>query len=91
MHQNTTSKATPTTFGPNERALVFQKFCTDAIPDGGGFTDGLRALMDKGMPVKMTGATAWVKEALDILMDTVDCPYKTREEAAKAVLEKIKG
>jgi hypothetical protein len=91
MHQNTTSKATPTTFGPNERALIFQKFVKDAIPDGGGFTDGLKALMDKAMPNKMSAATAWVKEALDIIMDTVDCPYKTREEAALVVLEKLKG
>ncbi len=80
----------PTTLGPNERALVFQKFITDTI-DNGGFTDGLKVLMDQETPNKMGMAAAWVKEALDIIMDTIDCPYKTREEAALEVLEKLKG
>jgi len=73
--------------GPNEKRLVINKFTRDAIPVGGGITDGLRAIVDPDMPKKMAKVTAWIKEALDLLMDTG--VYKNREEAAQAVLDKI--
>ncbi len=75
--------------GPNERNLAIQKFTRDAIPAKGGFADGIRALADPDMPAKMKEAALWVEEALDMAMLAPDCIYKDREEAAKAVLDKI--
>lgn len=73
--------------GPNEKKLAVHKFTRDAIPAGGGITDGLKAIVDPDMPKKMKAAAKWIGKALDILMDTGE--YKDREEAAKAVLDKI--
>lgn len=73
--------------GPNERKLTIQNFTRDAIPANGGITDGLRAIVDPDMPKKMKEAALWVKEALDLLMDTG--VHKDREEAAQAVLDRL--
>lgn len=75
--------------GPIERQLIIQKFVRDSIPANGGFADGLRALCSEEMPHQMKEATTWVTKAIDIIMTTHDNPYKTREEAAQAVLDKI--
>ncbi len=75
--------------GPNERQLIIQKFVRDSIPANGGFADGLRALYSEEMPRQMEEAATWVAKAIDIIMTTYDNPYKTREEAAQAVLDKL--
>ncbi len=74
---------------PNEKKLTIQKFTRDAIPARGDVTDGLRAIVAPDMPEKMKMAADWVKKALDIIMTTHDNPYKTREEAAQAVLDEL--
>ncbi len=75
--------------GPNERQLIIQKFVRDSIPADGGIIDGLRALCNEEMPRQMEEAATWVAKAIDIIMTTHDNPYKTWEEAAQAILDKL--
>ena len=78
-----------TMMGPYERHLITKKFVRDSISANGGFADGMRALDSGEMPFQMKEATTWVTKALDIVMTTYDNPYKTREEAAQAILNKL--
>jgi hypothetical protein len=51
--------------GPNLKRLIGHKMAKDAVPDGGGFSDGIRFLTTPGaMLAGWRDAAAWVDSAI---------------------------
>jgi len=50
--------------GPNIKKLAIMKFSKDAIPNGGGFKDGIKALLDKNLSRRMLECIEWAKQAV---------------------------
>lgn len=78
------------TVGPNVKRLIIHKMAMDAIPDGGGFADGIDFLLSGKLGESAKSATAWVKEALRVFKTAPDNPFGDDDEAiAGAILQKI--
>ena len=75
--------------GPNEKKMVIRRMAQIMIPPDGGFADGIKALQGDIVGVSR-GASAWVKEVIQVVRSAPDCPWKTDEEIAGAILERIK-
>lgn len=73
----------------NVQKLVIQKMTRDAIPDGGGFLDGLKFLQgDLGKAARE--AQAWVDEAIAAVKAAPNNPYGDDDEAiAGEILRQI--
>lgn len=78
------------TIGPNVRKLIAHKMSVDAIPPGGGLMTGVEFLLDKNRVVNSAKvATKWVEDAIALVRTSPDNPYKTDEEIAGAILDKL--
>jgi hypothetical protein len=76
--------------GPNVKKLVIMKFSQLAIPDGGGLSAGIDALINNDKRKRlMTEATTWVNEAVKLVLQAPDSTWTTEEEAAGAILDRI--
>jgi hypothetical protein len=77
--------------GPNVKKLIIRKMSKDAIPDGGGFEDGLAFLMNQDALTKTARhATEWVQKAIDAVKAAPDNPYGDDDEMiAEAILDEI--
>lgn len=74
--------------GPNEKKLISRRMALIMIPSNGGLSDGLKALQGD-LPAIAREATAWVKQAIEVVKMAPDNPWKTDEEIAGAILEKM--
>jgi hypothetical protein len=81
--------------GPNVKRLISIKMAKDAIPDGGGFADGVKFLSSKESIVAgVRAATEWVKAALiAVRQATEPNPWKSAsdEEIAGHIIERIEA
>jgi len=77
--------------GPNVKKLITHKMSRDAIPDGGGFADGLSFLSNPERMAKAArAATEWVEHAIAIVKTAPDNPYGDDDEAiAGEILRQI--
>ena len=75
--------------GPNEKRMVTCRMAQIMIPPDGSPADGIKALQGDLVTVGRL-ASAWVKEAINVVRVSPDCPWKTDEEIAGAILERIK-
>lgn len=79
--------------GPSVMRLIFTKMAKDAIPYGGGLTDGVRFLSSKESIVNGYKAAAeWVEQALKLVREAADPnPWRnsTDEDIATHLLERI--
>jgi len=71
---------------PNVKKLTILRMSNEAIPDGGGFEDGLEFLMDaKKISAGFKSAHEFIIKAIDILRNaTGDHPYKNMSDEAIA-------
>ena len=72
--------------GPNMKSLIIRRMTTLMIPDGGGFSDGLRALID-GPDKYFKPATEWVEAAIKAVREAPGEPSGDDEEIAGKILE----
>lgn len=83
----------PRKLGPNLKRLIGHKMAKDAIPDGGGFADGVKFLTTPGaMASGWREAAAWVDQAIVLVRNAGEPnPWKnaTEEEIAGELLRKI--
>ena len=81
--------------GHNAKRLIAIKMARNAIPDGGGFEDGLRFLSNKDLIVASAKEAAkWVADAIDAVRAAAEPnPFKsaTDEEIAGEILHKIES
>lgn len=77
--------------GPNVKRLMAFKVSRDAIPSGGGFEDGIKALTTPGRMSELSrNALVWVDEAIAVMRTAHDNPYGDDEEIiAGAILAEI--
>lgn len=79
--------------GPKIKRLISVKMAKDAIPDGGGFADGVKFLSNKESIVAGARiATEWAKAALDAVRQAAEPnPWKmaSDEDIAAHILERI--
>jgi hypothetical protein len=79
--------------GPNVKKLIIHKMTLDAIPPGGGITDGLKFLTDKDRISKtIRESTEWVKQAISVIRNAIEPnPWKlsSDEDIAGELLRKI--
>ena len=68
--------------GPNMKKLIAHKMSRDAIPDGGGFTEGLRFLMTPGaMSRGWKEAVEWCDAAIVAVRQAAEPnPWKNASE-----------
>ena len=80
---------------PNLKKLIFIKMGKDAIPDGGGFADGVKFLTTPGaMKQGWQDAVKWVDGAiLAVRMATEPNPWKNSsdEEIAGEIVRKLES
>lgn len=68
--------------GPNVKKLIAHRMSTIMIPPGGGFKDGVKALLDiDGLKKVGKEASAWVEEAIALVKQAPDNPYGDDDEA----------
>lgn len=79
--------------GPNVKKLIVFKASRDAIPDGGGFADGMRFLTDQAYrKAVLDNAERWVDRALSVVKTSPDNPYGHDDEViAAAILARIEA
>jgi hypothetical protein len=84
-----TNASRPT--GPNVRKLIATKIAREAIPDKGGFADGLRFLSSKDRILAAAkAATAWVFAAIDAVKSAPDGgTYGDDEAIAGEILRRL--
>jgi hypothetical protein len=72
--------------GPNVKKLIAMKVARDAIPNDGGFMDGIKFLLDKEkISTTATRATEWVKRAIQAVRDAKEPnPWKSADDEAIA-------
>jgi hypothetical protein len=75
--------------GPNVKQLVIRKMTLSMIPRDGGFSDGLRALLDGKLPQVVKESHEWVKEAIQLVKDAPDSTYTDDEEIAGEILKRM--
>jgi hypothetical protein len=79
--------------GPHVKRLLSYKMAKDAIPDGGGFADGVKFLSSKESIVAgFQSATEWIKAALLAVRQAGEPnPWKdaTDEEIAAHIIERL--
>ena len=76
--------------GPNVKRLIAHKMSVDAIPPGGGLSDGFSFLLSGKLGESAKNASEWVKDAIRIVKTAPDNPYGDDDEAiAGALLSKI--
>jgi len=77
--------------GPNFKKLVIRKMARDAVPDGGGFADGLRFLSSpKGIASAVKRATEWVQQAINAVKAAPDNSFGNNDEAiANEILRQL--
>lgn len=68
--------------GPNVKKLIAHKMSIDAIPDGGGFADGIAFLSDKHRIIEgAKAATRWVMEAIAVVRTAAaPNPFKNADD-----------
>lgn len=80
-------------FGPNVKRLWSIKMAKDAIPDGGGFEDGLKFFSSKeSIAAGAKAASEWCKLVIEsVRRATLPNPWKdaTDEEIAGELLRRI--
>jgi hypothetical protein len=85
----------PRPLGPNLKRLIGHKMAMDAIPDGGGFAEGVKFLATPGaMAAGWRDATEWVDSAILAIRQAGEPnPWKnsSEEEIAGELLRKIKA
>jgi hypothetical protein len=74
--------------GPNVKKLVIRKMAMLMIPDGGGFSDGLRALCDNPSQY-VKPATKWVEDAITAVRESPGEPSGSDEEIAGLILREM--
>lgn len=79
---------------PNVKKLIIYKMSLDAIPKGGGVTDGVKFLSNKNLMSKtLQSADRWTKDILLAVRQAGE-PNRfknaTDEEIAAEILQKIK-
>lgn len=80
--------------GPNIKRLAAMKFSKDAIPDGGGFQDGIKALLDKNLAQRMLKCIEWAKQAVAAVRSADEPnPWKnaTDEEIAAEIFKQTEA
>jgi hypothetical protein len=79
--------------GPNVKKLIARKMSRDAIPDGGGFADGVKFLMDPQRVGKVAReATEWVTMAIQAVRKAAEPnPWKGADDETIAgeILQRI--
>lgn len=84
----------PRILTPNLKRLVFTRMSREAIPDNGGFADGIKFLTTPGMMASgWKSSVAWVDAAIQVVRDAAEPnPWKiaSDEEIAGVILEKLK-
>ena len=82
-----------TELGPNARDLFIRRMSILAVPDGGGFADGMAFLFDKEIRARVVKeAEAWVKQAIETVRSAAHPnPWKdsTDEEIAGEILRRL--
>jgi len=72
--------------GPNVKKLIIRRMTVLMIPDGGGFSDGLRALCNNPSQY-VKPATEWVEAAIKAVREAPGEPSGDDEEIAGKILE----
>lgn len=79
--------------GPNLKKLIIRKMSKDAIPDGGGFAEGVKFLTTKGaISAGWAGAKEWADTAICLVRNAAEPnPWKdsTEEEIAGELVRQI--
>lgn len=75
----------------NVQKLVVEKASLDAIPPGGGITDGIAFLSDKNRLINgIKAAETWAKEAIALVKAAPGNPWGDDDEAiADEILRKL--
>ena len=85
-----TNASRPT--GPNVRKLIAHKIARYAIPDKGGFSDGLKFLAQPDRVLAAAkAATAWVFAAIDAVKAAPDNPFNSDEAIAAEILRRLES
>ena len=68
--------------GPNVKRLIAHTMSMDAIPDVGGFADGVKFLSDiSGMKASAKNASEWVKAAIEAIRNAGEPnPWKQSDD-----------
>jgi hypothetical protein len=79
--------------GPNVRDLFIRRMSILAVPDGGGFADGMSFFFDKEKRAKiMKEAEEWTKQAIELVRSAAEPnPWKdsSDEEIAGEILRRL--
>lgn len=79
--------------GPNVKMLIVRKMSFDAIPDGGGFLDGIRFITDPDrIRESARKATEWAFAAIDLVKAAHDNHYGDDDEViAGEILRRLEA
>ena len=79
--------------GPNMEKLLIRRIAVEAVPSGGGLSDGIKLFTEPGrLKFAHRTALAWVDEAISLIRSSSDNPYGDDEETiAGAILILIKA
>jgi hypothetical protein len=82
-----------TPLGPNVKKLIIRKMSVDAIPSGGGLSEGISFLTKPGaLSSGFKSAAEWVKSAIEVVRKAAEPnPWKDADDEAIAgeLLRKI--
>ena len=77
-------------YGPNVTKLITRFIAREAIPPGGGIAAGLEFFQNPVLRKQVLEiAEAKALEAIFLVQSAPDNPYKTDEEIAKVLLDKL--
>lgn len=75
------------TLGPNMKRFLAVKVSRDAIPDGGGFADGIEFLLNPGRMADVSRkALEWCDQCIAAVKSAPDNPYGDDEEVIAGVI-----
>lgn len=76
--------------GPWVKKLIVRFMSKAAIPEGGGFADGLKFLCDAdAVRAAAKNATVQAFEAIDLVRAAPDCQWTTDEEIAEQIVTAV--